>query len=135
MFCIGALQAVTLALAAGLERCLPGWQGHLSVLPLVGPVDTLSLVACLPATAAVVVWFFARNAAWAWPLQDAMGISLMLLLLRQFRLPNIKVLVTLLCCTLEITSVHAFPMPTSGPIRTAAISSGCFQHDILTGVM
>ena len=27
---------------------------------------------------------------WAWPFQDAMGIALMLLILRQFQLPSIK---------------------------------------------
>jgi hypothetical protein len=96
MFCIGALQALALALSAALGRCLPGWQGHNSTPPLLGPVDSLSLAASLPAAAIVVVWFFARHAAWAWPLQDAMGISLMLLLLRQFRLPNIKVHISML---------------------------------------
>ncbi len=91
MFCFGALQALTLVLSAALGRCLPGWQSHVSVLPLAGAVDSLSLAASLPAAAVVVVWFFGRHTTWAWPLQDAMGISLMLLLLRQFRLPNIKV--------------------------------------------
>jgi hypothetical protein len=32
----------------------------------------------------------AAGSAWAWPFQDAMGIALMLLILRQFQLPSIK---------------------------------------------
>ena len=90
MFCFGALQALTIALSAALGRCACGWQGHHIVLPVVGQVDSLSLAASLPSAVTVIVWFCARRSSWAWPLQDAMGISLMLLLLRQFRLPNIK---------------------------------------------
>ena len=32
----------------------------------------------------------ATGSGWAWPVQDAMGVALMLLILRQFQLPSIK---------------------------------------------
>lgn len=32
----------------------------------------------------------ASESGWAWPFQDAMGVALMLLILRQFQLPSIK---------------------------------------------
>lgn len=32
----------------------------------------------------------ATESGWAWPFQDAMGVALMLLILRQFQLPSIK---------------------------------------------
>ena len=56
-----------------------------------GVIDYVTLAACVPATAIVAVWFLGRHTLWAWPLQDAMGVALIMLLLRQFRLPDIKV--------------------------------------------
>jgi hypothetical protein len=38
-----------------------------------------------------LLWLFNRNAAWAWPIQDAMGIALMLSVLRMLRIASIKV--------------------------------------------
>ena len=32
----------------------------------------------------------ATESGWAWPFQDAMGVALMLLILRQFQLPSVK---------------------------------------------
>lgn len=91
MFCFAALQALAVVFAALLARALPAWRDLALGLPVVGAVEVLSIAACAPAAGVVAAWVLGRHAWWAWPLQDAMGVSLMLLLLRQFRLPNIKV--------------------------------------------
>ena len=53
------------------------------------------------AAAAYVVW---RNTPWVWPLQDALSMCFMLMLLRQFHLPNLKVrgLGARLCTPLQL---------------------------------
>lgn len=92
MFCWAAVQSLTTAISAALGACCgPRCQGRTIGLPVIGPVEGLSIAAFVPALVLVVVWGIFRQSAWAWPLQDAMGVSLILLLLRQFRLPNIKV--------------------------------------------
>ncbi|CAL8468855.1 g8396 [Coccomyxa elongata] len=133
MFCFGALQALTIALSAMFGRCASGWQGHHSVLPVVGQVDSLSLAASLPAAVTVIVWFCARRTSWAWPLQDAMGISLMLLLLRQFRLPNIKVACILLplCFVYDVFWVFIEPLIMGGTSVMVEVATGEASHEAL----
>ena len=103
MFCFAAIQALTAALGALLGRIAPRLQSLACQLWDCGTVDTVTLAACVPATVTVVVWFIGRHSMWAWPLQDAMGIALIMLLLRQFRLPDIKVGILLLSI---VSSVH-----------------------------
>ena len=91
MFCFAAIQALTAALSAALGRAAPRLQSLACQLWGCGIMDYATLAACLPATVIVVVWFIGRHTLWAWPLQDAMGVALIMLLLRQFRLPDIKV--------------------------------------------
>ena len=91
MFCFAAIQALTATLSAILGQIAPRMQSLTCQLWGCGTIDYVTLTACVPATTAVVVWFIGRHTMWAWPLQDAMGISLIMLLLRQFRLPDIKV--------------------------------------------
>ena len=98
LFCFAAFQALVAAFAALLGPALPrGWRDRTIVLPLAGPAEALSLAACAPAAGVVIAWVLGRHAAWGWALQDAMGVSLMMLLLRQFRLPNIKVRAASIC--------------------------------------
>lgn len=91
MFCFAAIQALTAALSAALGSVMPRLQSLACQLWGCGIMDYATLAACLPATVIVVVWFVGRHTMWAWPLQDAMGVSLIMLLLRQFRLPDIRV--------------------------------------------
>lgn len=101
MFCFAAIQALTATLSAAFGQIAPRMQSLTCQLWGCGTMDYVTLAACVPATIAVVVWFIGRHTMWAWPLQDAMGISLIMLLLRQFRLPDIKVGLHLIvaCCT------------------------------------
>ena len=101
MFCFAAIQALTAALGALLGRITPRLQSLACQLWDCGTVDAVTLTACVPATVMVVVWFIGRHSMWAWPLQDAMGIALIMLLLRQFRLPDIKVGMLLLSISLQ----------------------------------
>ena len=91
MFCFASIQALTAALSAALGHVAPRLQSLACQLWGCGIMDYATLAACLPATVIVVVWFIGRHTLWAWPLQDAMGVALIMLLLRQFRLPDIKV--------------------------------------------
>lgn len=91
MFSFAGIQALTVVVAAGLLWAVPSLGGRSLALPRLGPVALASFLAFLASVAAVVVWAIWREADWSWPIQDAMGVSLMLLMLRQLRLPNIKV--------------------------------------------
>ena len=91
MFSFAAIQALTAVLSACFGRIAPRLQSLACELWGCGTIDYVTLAACVPATLVVVVWFVGRHAVWAWPLQDAMGVALIMLLLRQFRLPDIKV--------------------------------------------
>ena len=91
MFSFAAIQALTAVLSACFGRIAPRLQSLAYELWGCGTIDYVTLAACVPATLMVVVWFVGRHTAWAWPLQDAMGVALIMLLLRQFRLPDIKV--------------------------------------------
>ena len=91
MFSFAAVQALTAVLSASFGRIAPRLQSLGCELWGCGTIDYVTLAACVPATLIVVVWFVGRHTAWAWPLQDAMGVALIMMLLRQFRLPDIKV--------------------------------------------
>lgn len=116
MFCFAAIQALTAALGALLGRIAPRLQSLACQLWDCGIVDAVTLTACVPATVMVVVWFIGRHSMWAWPLQDAMGIALIMLLLRQFRLPDIKVGILLLSNVSQfISNLHV-------PVKSFAVS-------------
>ena len=53
-------------------------------------VPSTALIAAAPAGALVGVWVGFQDSSWAWVLQDLLGAALMALILRQFRLPNLK---------------------------------------------
>ena len=91
MFSFAAVQALTAVLSASFGRVVPRLQSLGCELWGCGTIDYVTLAAGVPATLIVVVWFVGRHTAWAWPLQDVMGVALIMMLLRQFRLPDIKV--------------------------------------------
>ena len=66
MFCFAAFQALAAAFSALLARMLPAWRERALALPVMGPVDVLSLAACLPALGVVLAWVFGRQ-AWCDP--------------------------------------------------------------------
>ena len=94
VFCIASAQAIIIGLTTVLECSVPHLRETHFVVPrtkwtVSAPVAILGP----PVAALVIIWALCRQETWAWPIQDAMGLSMMLLILRQFRLPSIKV-----CC-------------------------------------
>lgn len=96
LFSIASLQALSVVFATWIGKILPrlkakkanfGW--------LIGEVSYHSLLALPAAVAWISAWFLVEPSTWGWIFQDGMGIALMLLVLRQFMLPNLKV--TLSC--------------------------------------
>lgn len=91
LFCLAAFQASASAFAAVFTRTFPAsWQRNCQA-PILGELPLTGLVAALPAAGLVVLWVSFREASWSWVLQDVLGMALSALILRQFRLPNIKV--------------------------------------------
>ena len=92
MFCLGSCQALALACTTLAETLAPPRVTQTTVaVPLLGPVPVLTLGGVVPAVATVIVWLVWQSSSWAWVLQDALGMSLMALILRQFRLPTVQV--------------------------------------------
>lgn len=60
-------------------------------LPLFGKVDMLSIPSFVCAFLTVIVWAVNQDATWAWMLQDMMGMSFLVNVLRLVHLPNLKV--------------------------------------------
>lgn len=57
-------------------------------------IGKLALHSCLsifPAVAWIAAWFWLDPDTWGWIFQDGMGVALMLLVMRQFMLPDLKV--------------------------------------------
>ena len=87
LFSLGAVQALAAALSPLSSWLLP----HQSFHPPVGQIPVHAVLSFGASLAVVVVWLVFRSSAWAWALQDVLGISLIVMVLRQFRLPDIKV--------------------------------------------
>ena len=92
LFAVGAGQTLAYLLLLGLLHVAPTKWAHAEVaLPRLGACSPLALAANSMAAAVAAAWFVGRHAGWAWILQDLLGISLMVVVLQQLRLPNLKV--------------------------------------------
>jgi len=87
LFSLGAIQALAAALTPLCSWLLP----HQSIHPSIGQVPVHAVLSLSLSTAVVAVWLVFRSSSWAWALQDLLGVSLIVMVLRQFRLPDIKV--------------------------------------------
>lgn len=91
VFCIASAQAIVIGLTPALEYAAPSLRETQFVIPRTKWMVTAPVAILGPPVAAlVIIWALCRLETWAWPIQDAMGLSMMLLILRQFRLPSIK---------------------------------------------
>lgn len=88
LFSLGGLQALAALVSPLCTWLLP----HQTLHPPFGPVPAHAVLSLAVSTLAVAVWLIFRSSPWAWVLQDLLGISLIIMVLRQFRLPDIKVL-------------------------------------------
>lgn len=97
LFAFGSWQTLSLVLWLLLIKLAPeAWGKARLTLPLLGRVGLLQLVSGATAAAVAGAWFVWRHSHWAWALQDVLGISLMLVILQQLRLPNLRVACILL---------------------------------------
>ena len=87
LFSFGAVQAMAAALTPLCAWLLP----HQTINPPHGEVFVHVILSFGLAIATVAVWLIFRASSWAWIVQDLLGMSLIVMVLRQFRLPNIKV--------------------------------------------
>ncbi|GIL78347.1 hypothetical protein Vretifemale_7712, partial [Volvox reticuliferus] len=112
LFCVASVQSQTVLYSAGLQAMLPRPHRHATIaVPLVG-LCPLTVVLALPVAVAVaVVWAIQRNASWAWVLQDAQGVALMVLVLRSLRIPCLKVAAVLLPACLAYDVFWVFLQP------------------------
>ena len=87
LFSMGGVQALAAALTPLCAWLLP----HQSINPPIGEVFVHAILSFSLSIATVAVWLIFRTSSWAWILQDLLGMSLIVMVLRHFRLPNIKV--------------------------------------------
>lgn len=87
LFSFGGVQALAAALTPLCAWLLP----HQTINPPHGEVFVHLILSFGLSTATVAVWLIFRASSWAWIVQDLLGMSLIVMVLRQFRLPNIKV--------------------------------------------
>ena len=110
-FALSAAQALTLMLAAALAAAWPALEARARDVPYFGETPLPVLIAAPPACAAALVWVAFRNAAWSWPLLDALGVALMLLVLRTLRLGSLRAACVLLplCFAYDVFFVFIQP--------------------------
>ena len=87
LFSLGAVQSLAAALSPLCVRLLP----YQTLQPPIGQVPAHAVLSLALSTCVVALWLFFRARSWAWVLQDMLGVSLIVLVLRQFRLPDLKV--------------------------------------------
>ena len=87
LFSLGAVQSLAAALTPLCAVLLP----HQTLHPPIGPVPAHAVLSLTLSTCTVAVWLIFRSSPWAWVLQDMLGVSLIVMVLRQFRLPDLKV--------------------------------------------
>lgn len=87
LFSLSGIQALATALTPLCAWLLP----HQTINPPIGRVPVHAILSFGLSVATVAVWLSFQTSSWAWALQDLLGISLIVMVLRQLRLPNLKV--------------------------------------------
>ncbi|KAK9790591.1 hypothetical protein WJX73_010358 [Symbiochloris irregularis] len=132
LFCLAAFQAVGVVFAALLDMlAYPRLQRSVN-LPCLGTVPLTGLLATAPALVVVLIWAAFQSSTWAWVLQDFMGVALMALILRQCRLPSLKVASILLplCFLYDVFWVFIQPLLTKGGTSVMIeVASGGAAHE------
>lgn len=127
LFAVGAWQAVSYVMLKLLAAVLPENCSNYQIsIPCCGPSSVLVLVCGSISAFISVTWFVGRHTQWAWILQDLMGISLMLIILQQLQLPNLKVASVLLplAFVYDVWWVFIQPLVTGGDSVMIAVASG-----------
>lgn len=98
LFCLASFQALIAAFAAGIAAAVPWSRGRSVSLGILGQLAANNLLATVPAACWIAAWLALDPNTWGWVFQDGMGIALMVLVLRQFLLPNLKVTFSAVGC-------------------------------------
>lgn len=128
IFIIGGVQGL-LACSLGLceTLCPLSITRSEMTIPCLEKVPTLGVILFFPCSALSLWWYFARNQSYSWILQDMMGISLLFLIQKTVRLPNIKVSSILLVLAFIYDIFWVFISPyifTSSVMVTVATGGG-----------
>ena len=96
IFALAAFQSLLYFTQPMIESIFPSLRSEKVEYPLLGENPKSSLIGIPLSLFVVVIWVVFRHSNWSWMLQDLMGVSLMVFILRQFRLPNLRVACVLL---------------------------------------
>lgn len=96
IFALAAFQSLLYFTQPLIESVFPSFRAEKVEYPFFGENPRSSVIGIPLNLAIVVVWVVFRHSNWSWMLQDLMGVSLMVFILRQFRLPNLRVASVLL---------------------------------------
>jgi len=120
VFCFAAVQGLQAFFFAVLETLAKGDRAN----PKASYVFAVVIVA---------VWFFNQNASWAWILQDVLGVSFLVNVLRLVRLPSLRVGTMLLCAAMayDIFWVYLQPHLFSGESVMVKVATGGENHESL----
>ncbi|KAL4448488.1 hypothetical protein ABPG75_005707 [Micractinium tetrahymenae] len=138
MFALGAWQACSMVLFSALQQLSsPQWRAAHLRLPWAGLVPANGVLAAAVAGLLCAIWAVWHNAPWSWPLQDAMGVCFMVVILKQFFLPNLKVATILLCLAFvyDVWWVFLQPLVTGGESVMVEVATGGASHQQLPMVL
>ncbi|KAL4438186.1 hypothetical protein ABPG77_010547 [Micractinium sp. CCAP 211/92] len=138
LFALGAWQACGMVIYSALQQLSsPQWRAAQLRLPGAGLVPVNGVLATAAGATLCAVWAVWHNAPWSWPLQDAMGVCFMLVILKQFFLPNLKVATILLCLAFvyDVWWVFLQPLVTGGESVMVEVATGGASHEQLPMVL
>ncbi|GAB5354287.1 hypothetical protein AAMO2058_000106100 [Amorphochlora amoebiformis] len=92
IFCLAGAQGLFLTLTSFASSTLPQSVIRATYkLPQIGEISWMNTIVTIFAVGVAAVWGVYRKAAFAWILQDVLGIAFLLTLQRTVQLPNVKV--------------------------------------------
>jgi len=126
LYAISGSQALAMVLAAGAACAAPALASRQLSLPCLGDCGAGSFAAGCLGLVAGVAWVVTRNALYSWPLHDALGIALILLLFRTLRVSTLKVACILLplCFAYDIFMVFVTPLIFGGESVMVDVATG-----------
>jgi signal peptide peptidase-like protein 2B len=127
MYCVAAWQSTTLVLLSIMNRVAPpAWRAAALRLPRGGATPALPAAAAAAAAGLAGAWLAFRGAHWAWALQDALSVSVLLLLLRSVHLPSLRVACILLPAAMayDVFWVFLQPLVTGGASVMVEVAAG-----------
>ena len=100
VFALASFEGLRVVFYSALTYRKAGFHRSKVVLPFMGAVQTVSILASIGAALVVATWVIFEKATWSWMLQDILGLSFLVNVLRLVHLPNLQVGTLLLCCAM-----------------------------------